>query len=177
MLRYPFLDKRLDSAHPHGGRLTSLLILVLDDGGEQCAPLLAAGALGRGFPRREELWVVVATVEDECQVIAALEKHPPHSLGLPASRCVRIPARPYDLRHACLSTWLSAGVAPTQVAEWAGHSVDALLRVYAKCLDDSESLAPARIEGVIRPVAKTRSRGAFTATPDRVQLGAAPRSL
>jgi hypothetical protein len=55
-------------------------------------------------------------------------------------------ARPYDLRHACLSTWLAAGVAPTQVAQWAGHSVDVLLRVYAKCLDDTESLAVARIE-------------------------------
>ena len=30
--------------------------------------------------------------------------------------------RPYDLRHACLSTWLNGGVYPTQVAEWAGHS-------------------------------------------------------
>ena len=36
--------------------------------------------------------------------------------------------RPYDLRHACLSTWLNGGVYPTQVAEWAGHSVDVLLR-------------------------------------------------
>ena len=25
--------------------------------------------------------------------------------------------RPYDLRHACLSTWLNGGVYPTQVAE------------------------------------------------------------
>jgi integrase len=25
--------------------------------------------------------------------------------------------RPYDLRHACLSTWLNAGIDPTQVAE------------------------------------------------------------
>jgi len=40
--------------------------------------------------------------------------------------------RPYDLRHAALSTWLNAGVPPTQVAEWAGHSVMVLLRVYAK---------------------------------------------
>jgi hypothetical protein len=39
--------------------------------------------------------------------------------------------RPYDLRHATVSTWLNAGVAPPQVAEWAGHSVDVLLRVYA----------------------------------------------
>jgi integrase len=36
--------------------------------------------------------------------------------------------RPYDLRHAALSTWLNAGVPASQVAEWAGHSVDVLLR-------------------------------------------------
>ncbi len=34
---------------------------------------------------------------------------------------------PYSLRHACVSTWLDGGVPPTQVAEWAGHSVDVLL--------------------------------------------------
>src|SRR5450756_2886159 len=42
--------------------------------------------------------------------------------------------RPYDLRHAAVSLWLNAGVPPTQVAEWAGHSVNVLLRVYAKCV-------------------------------------------
>lgn len=41
---------------------------------------------------------------------------------------------PYALRHAAVSTWLSAGVPPAQVAAWAGHSVDVLLRVYAKCV-------------------------------------------
>jgi len=55
-------------------------------------------------------------------------------------------ARPYDLRHAAVSTWLAAGVAPTQVAEWAGHGVDVLLRVYAKCLDNSEQAALDRID-------------------------------
>lgn len=54
--------------------------------------------------------------------------------------------RPYDLRHARLSTWLNAGVAPPQVAEWAGNSVPVLLRVYAKCLTDSEQSALRRIE-------------------------------
>ena len=53
--------------------------------------------------------------------------------------------RPYDLRHACLSTWLNGGVAPTQVAEWAGHSVEMLLRVYAKCLDGQDQIARRRI--------------------------------
>ncbi len=54
--------------------------------------------------------------------------------------------RPYDLRHARLSTWLNVGVAPAQVAEWAGNSVPVLLRVYAKCLTDSEQTALKRIE-------------------------------
>lgn len=53
--------------------------------------------------------------------------------------------RPYDLRHACLSTWLNGGVYPTQVAEWAGHSVDVLLRIYAKCLVGQDELAKRRI--------------------------------
>jgi integrase len=41
-------------------------------------------------------------------------------------------ATPYDLRHAAVSTWLNGGVPPTQVAEWAGHSVEILLKIYAK---------------------------------------------
>jgi integrase len=43
--------------------------------------------------------------------------------------------RPYDLRHAAVSTWLNGGVPPTDVAEWAGQSVEILFRIYAKCLD------------------------------------------
>ena len=53
--------------------------------------------------------------------------------------------RPYDLRHACLSTWLNGGVYPTQVAEWAGHSVNVLLRIYAKCVVGQDELAKRRI--------------------------------
>jgi integrase len=53
--------------------------------------------------------------------------------------------RPYDLRHACLSTWLNGGVPATQVAGWAGHSVEMLLRVYAKCLDGQHTIAKRRI--------------------------------
>jgi len=54
--------------------------------------------------------------------------------------------RPYDLRHAAVSTWLNGGVAPTQVAGWAGHSVGVLLQVYAKCLDGQEAVAIDRVE-------------------------------
>jgi integrase len=57
--------------------------------------------------------------------------------------------RPYDLRHACLSTWLNGGVAATQVAEWAGHSVEMLLRVYAKCLDGQDEIARRRITAAL----------------------------
>lgn len=59
-------------------------------------------------------------------------------------------ARPYDLRHAAVSLWLNAGVAATDVAERAGHSVEVLLRVYAKCLDDGEDLANNRIDAALR---------------------------
>ncbi len=54
--------------------------------------------------------------------------------------------RPYDLRHACISTWLNAGVEAPRVAEWAGHSVHVMLRVYAKCLDGGEHEALSRVE-------------------------------
>lgn len=57
--------------------------------------------------------------------------------------------RPYDLRHACVSTWLNAGVPATQVAEWAGHSVNVLLKVYAKCVDGQDEAAKTRIEAAL----------------------------
>ncbi|MCX4576819.1 site-specific integrase [Streptomyces sp. NBC_01571] len=58
--------------------------------------------------------------------------------------------RPYDLRHAAVSTWLSSGVEPQEVAARAGHSVAVLFRVYAKCLDGTASTANARIEARLR---------------------------
>ena len=59
--------------------------------------------------------------------------------------------RPYDLRHAAVSTWLNAGVPAPQVADWAGHSVDVLLRVYAKCIAGQQEDAKRRIEEATRP--------------------------
>lgn len=52
---------------------------------------------------------------------------------------------PYDLRHACLSTWLNAGVHAPLVAEWAGHTVEMLLSTYAKCIYGQEAAARRRI--------------------------------
>lgn len=55
--------------------------------------------------------------------------------------------RPYDLRHAAVSTWLaSEGVESPRIAEWADHSVDVLHRTYAKFIDGREAAALASIE-------------------------------
>lgn len=54
--------------------------------------------------------------------------------------------RPYDLRHACVSGWLAAGVEPTRVAYWAGHSVAVLMKVYAKFIDGGQAVALRRVE-------------------------------
>ena len=54
------------------------------------------------------------------------------------------------LRHTAVSTWLNGGVAPTQVAEWAGHSVTILLRIYAKCLAGQEGTALRRIQDALK---------------------------
>ena len=71
-----------------------------------------------------------------------------------------------DLRYAAVSLWLNAGVPPTQVAEWAGHSVNVLLSVYAKCVYGQDEVARIRIEAALAlttaaeepPVAVTSSR-------------------
>jgi integrase len=59
--------------------------------------------------------------------------------------------RPYDLRHAAVSLWLNAGVSPTEIAKRAGHSVEVLLRVYAKCVDGQEEITNRRIEEILGP--------------------------
>lgn len=67
----------------------------------------------------------------------------PEVYGSPLAR------RPYDLRHAAVSTWLNGGVPAPQVAEWAGHSLDVLLKVYAKCLDGQGALARRQVEAAL----------------------------
>lgn len=57
--------------------------------------------------------------------------------------------RSYDLRHAAVSTWLNGGVPATTVAAWAGHSVEILLKIYAKCLDGQDATARLRVEGAL----------------------------
>ncbi|GCB43198.1 hypothetical protein [Streptomyces sp. NL15-2K] len=62
-------------------------------------------------------------------------------------------ARPYDLRHSALSTWLNAGVDPTEVAERAGNSVEVLMTRYAKCLYGRQEIANQRIEQLLHEYA------------------------
>ncbi|GAA0573262.1 integrase [Kribbella sandramycini] len=67
-------------------------------------------------------------------------------LGEETARTSNLARRPYDLRHAAVSTWLASGVEPKRVAEWAGQSLEVLMRIYAKCLDGLEEQALDRIE-------------------------------
>lgn len=69
-------------------------------------------------------------------------------------------AVPYALRHAAVSTWLNAGVPGTQVAEWAGHSVEVLYRVYAKCIAGQDAEAKRRILEATSPGTDERAEDA-----------------
>jgi hypothetical protein len=48
-----------------------------------------------------------------------------------------------------VSTWLNAGVPAAEVAQRAGHSVDVLNKVYAKCIDGQRDAINARIAAVL----------------------------
>jgi hypothetical protein len=50
-----------------------------------------------------------------------------------------------------VSLWLNGGVSPTEIAKRAGHSVEVLLRVYAKCVSGQEEIANRRIEEILGP--------------------------
>lgn len=56
---------------------------------------------------------------------------------------------PYDLRHAAVSTWLNGGVPATTVADWAGHSLEVLLKIYAKCLDGTDAANRRRVQAAL----------------------------
>jgi integrase len=56
---------------------------------------------------------------------------------------------PYDLRHTAVSTWLNGGVPATTVAEWAGHSVEVLHKIYAKCLDGETASVRQRVQAAL----------------------------
>jgi integrase len=119
---------------PSPPSLTALLHAHLDSFGDGRDGLLFGGVRGGGLAE-----------STYCRVwrkarVAVLS---PAEVASPLAR------RPYDLRHAAVSTWLNAGVPPTQVAEWAGHSVAVLLQIYAKCLAGQEDTARRRIAAAL----------------------------
>jgi integrase len=86
------------------------------------------------------------------------------------------PLRVYDLRHACATTWLRAGVPLGEVARRLGHSVETLVSTYVgalqgdhvaanKLIDAAYSTTRERIVVEVRsssralPVAKGKARG------------------
>ena len=119
-------DVWLELAHPE---LTRLLREHLASFGPAADGRLFAGVGGGELPTitYRRAWIKARQV-----ALTAAEQASP------------LARRPYDLRHACLSTWLDGGVYPTQVAEWAVHSVDVLLRIYAKCVVGQDELAKRR---------------------------------
>ena len=54
--------------------------------------------------------------------------------------------RPYDLRHSGVTWRLNSGVPATEVAAWAGHSVEMLTRVYARCVVGLEGVWIGRMD-------------------------------
>lgn len=69
------------------------------------------------------------------------------TIGLsPDQQTSVLAGRPYDLRHACATLLLNAGVPPKEVARRLGHSVEVLWRVYAGCLDGDDERINRMIE-------------------------------
>jgi integrase len=54
--------------------------------------------------------------------------------------------RPYDLRHSGITWRLNSGVPATEVAAWAGHSIEMLMRVYARCAVGLEGVWIGRVD-------------------------------
>lgn len=97
---------------------------------------------GRIF-RSERGKPVASTAYTEVWQEARLLAFTPEQVASPLA------GRPYDLRHAAVSLWLNGGVSPTEIAKRAGHSVEVLLRVYAKCVSGQEEIANRRIEEIL----------------------------
>ncbi|MFD4546300.1 tyrosine-type recombinase/integrase [Streptomyces sp. NPDC058466] len=57
--------------------------------------------------------------------------------------------RPYDLRHACITRWLNAGVPIAEVARRVGNSPEVIHRRYHGCIDGHEEAANPKITKVL----------------------------
>jgi integrase len=98
---------------------------------------------GRLFRGQKDGQPVNATVYTDAWKRARVIGLSPEQYASPLAR------RPYDLRHAAVSTWLAAGVPIAEVAERAGHTVEVLLKVYARCLDGERASSNRRIDDLL----------------------------
>ncbi|MDB4873120.1 MAG: integrase family protein [Gemmatimonadales bacterium] len=72
------------------------------------------------------------------------------AIGLaPDQAASALAQRPYDLRHAAVTTWLNAGVPAPEIAKRVGHSEEMLWKVYAGCIDGDEDRVNKLIEAAI----------------------------
>ena len=67
----------------------------------------------------------------------------------PAQAATPLLQRPYDLRHSGVTWRLNSGVPPTEFAAWAGHSVEVLMRTYAKCMTGLEDVWTTRMNDTL----------------------------
>ncbi|MEV7681157.1 site-specific integrase [Streptomyces sp. NPDC088341] len=68
------------------------------------------------------------------------------TLALPPERVDSpLAGRPYDLRHACITRWLNAGVPIAEVARRVGNSPEVIHRRYHGCIDGHEQAANDKI--------------------------------
>ncbi|MGW4086918.1 tyrosine-type recombinase/integrase [Streptomyces sp. NPDC004822] len=71
--------------------------------------------------------------------------------ALPPERTASpLAGRPYDLRHACITRWLNAGVPIAEVARRVGNSPEVIHRRYHGCIDGHEESANAQIAAALR---------------------------
>ena len=77
----------------------------------------------------------------------------------PAQLATPLLRRPYDLRHSGVTWRLNSRVPPTEVAAWAGHSVEVLMRVYARCVAGLEEVWITLMEASLRPPGTSPSGG------------------
>ncbi|WP_018683659.1 tyrosine-type recombinase/integrase [Actinokineospora enzanensis] len=98
------------------------------------------GRLFRGLDGGQVAESTIARVYDKARKVALTEEEYRSPLA----------KRPYDLRHAFVSTCLMAGVPPRQIAEWVGHSVWVLLQIYAQVIVGMEDMARSRIDEAYR---------------------------
>ncbi|MFG2136012.1 hypothetical protein [Streptomyces sp. NPDC048650] len=85
--------------------------------------------------------------------------------------------RPYDLRHACITNWINAGVPVPEAAKRAGNSVEVMRRRYEGCIDGQEEEHNRKIERALGGEEETRSGRGVNRKPPESLSQVSRRSL